>query len=351
MVTRAAGRNFFMLDCSYGKIIVAIDRKFYYSTDGQLWTTHFDAPLIKFTAPVPGMNPCELCAAIEFIFGGISFMRSYLGQKFDSNDPILISIMDELPLWSAPFGLKLLEWVVMKPNMNVLDLGCGTGFPLIELANRLGPSCRLYGLDPWYAALQRAQLKYRRQDLSNVVLIQGEGEHLPFQDDFFHLIVSNNGINNVTDPETVLVECNRLSQPLAQLIVTVNLPATMNEFYRIFEATLHELAKHDEIAKMHLHIHEKRKPLQQTVRMINKAGFHIEKIYEDNFTLRFLNGSAMFKHFFIQLAFWDSWEKILSPDDRKPIFQILEHKFNKISSGNGALTLTIPYACIDCRKR
>lgn len=81
-------------------------------------------------------------------------MRSYLGQKFDSNDPILISIMDELPLWSAPFGLKLLEWVVMKPNMNVLDLGCGTGFPLIELANRLGPSCRLYGLDPWYAALQ-----------------------------------------------------------------------------------------------------------------------------------------------------------------------------------------------------
>lgn len=278
-------------------------------------------------------------------------MRSYLGQKFDSNDPILISIMDELPLWSAPFGLKLLECVVMKPNMNVLDLGCGAGFPLIELANRLGPSCRLYGIAPWNAALQRAQLKSRRHELSNVVVIQAEGEHLPFRNDFFHLIVSNNGINNVTDPETVLGECCRVSHPLAQLIVTVNLPATMNEFYRAFEATLHELIMHDEIAKMHAHIHDKRKPIQQTVRMINRAGFQIKKIYEDQFTLRFLNGSAMFNHFFIRLAFWDSWEKILSPDDRKPIFQILEHKFNKISSVNGALTLTIPYACIDCRKR
>ncbi len=277
-------------------------------------------------------------------------MGSYLSQKFDSNDPILISIMDELPLWSAPFGLKLLECVVMKPNMNVLDLGCGAGFPLIELANRLGPSCQLYGIDPWNAALQRAQLKSRRHDLSNVVLIQGEGEHLPFRDDFFHLIVSNNGINNVMDPESVLAECSRVSHPLAQLIVTVNLPATMNEFYRALEATLHELVMQDEIAKMLAHIHEKRKPIHQTVRMITQAGFCVKKIYEDHFTMRFLNGSAMFNHFFIRLAFWDSWEKILSPDDRKLIFQILEDKLNKISSMNGALNLTVPYVCIDCRK-
>ncbi len=62
----------------------------------------------------------------------------YLNEIYDLNDPALVSIIDELPLWSAPFGLKLLDKVMFHPNMNVLDLGCGLGFPLLELANRLG---------------------------------------------------------------------------------------------------------------------------------------------------------------------------------------------------------------------
>ncbi|MDZ7376590.1 MAG: class I SAM-dependent methyltransferase, partial [candidate division KSB1 bacterium] len=268
----------------------------------------------------------------------------------DSNDPLLVSILDDLPLWSAPFGLRLLDSVLMKPKMNVLDLGCGAGFPLIELANRMGASCQIYGIDPWFAALKRAQLKAHGQALSNVALIQALGEHLPFPALFFHLIVSNNGINNVSDPEAVLAECARVSQPHAQFILTVNLPGTMKEFYQIFEQTLSEMGKRREIDEMHKHIHEKRRPLHQTLKMITTAGFRIKKIHEDHFSMSFLDGSAMFGHFFIKLAFLESWEKILSPEDRKPVFEIVEQKLNRIAHMNGALHLTIPYVCIVCRK-
>jgi arsenite methyltransferase len=275
---------------------------------------------------------------------------NYLNESYDLNNPSLVSILDELPLWSAPFGLKLLDSVIFKPDMNVLDIGCGAGFPLIELANRLGSSCHIFGIDPWTSALKRIQLKTQIQNLSNVTLINGKAEHLPFVDEFFSMIVSNNGINNVENPEAVLAECYRTSRSKAQMIITINLSATMKQFYSIFEETLREQGKLTEISKMQEHIHEKRKPYYQTISMITNAGFCIKRIYEEFFTMRFLDGSAMFNHFFIKLAFLDNWKKILAPEDRKPIFEILEQKLNNISTLNGALSLNIPYVCIDCSK-
>lgn len=71
-------------------------------------------------------------------------MKKYLINNFDSSK--LINVFDELPLWSAPFGLKLLDNICYKPNISVLDIGFGTGFPLTEIAMRLGDSCIIYAL-------------------------------------------------------------------------------------------------------------------------------------------------------------------------------------------------------------
>ena len=46
-------------------------------------------------------------------------MKKYLTHSFNNDDPSLISVIDELPLWSAPFGLKLLDKVKIKPNLNM----------------------------------------------------------------------------------------------------------------------------------------------------------------------------------------------------------------------------------------
>lgn len=278
-------------------------------------------------------------------------MVDYLDEKFDLNDPALVSILDELPLWSAPFGLKLLDSIIFKPKMTVLDIGCGTGFPLIEIANRLNSSSHVYGIDPWQEAIERIRFKIKIQNLSNVTVIPSKAEKLPFENDFFQLIVSNNGLNNVENPEAVLAECYRVSRPEAQFIMTVNLPATMQQFYSIFETTLGEHGKTMEINKMREHIHHKRKPYHQTISMITSAGFCIKKIYEEFFYMRFLDGSAMLNHFFIKLAFLDSWKTILSPDDRKPIFEILETRLNKIAAHCGEIKLTIPFVCIDCQRK
>lgn len=54
---------------------------------------------------------------------------SYINIFTEREQKDFASTWDELPLWSAPFGIKILDLIDYKKNINVLDIGCGTGFP------------------------------------------------------------------------------------------------------------------------------------------------------------------------------------------------------------------------------
>lgn len=134
-------------------------------------------------------------------------MTEYLKRTYDWGRPELVAVYDELPLWSATFGALLLKHVRPARNVKLLDVGCGTGFPLLELAQRLGPSCRAYGIDPWGAAVARARHKVHVLGIRNVQVIEGDAAAMPFDDRQFDLIVSNLAVNNCDDPEAALAEC------------------------------------------------------------------------------------------------------------------------------------------------
>ena len=106
-------------------------------------------------------------------------MKEYLNFTFDEKDPELISVIDDLPLWSAPFGLRLLEIIELRKHINVLDIGCGLGFPLIELSQRLGNTCNIYGIDPWAEAIERAKLKKKVYNIENVKLLMSLRKKCP----------------------------------------------------------------------------------------------------------------------------------------------------------------------------
>lgn len=70
-------------------------------------------------------------------------MLEYLNEV-DYQAPDFGDYYDELPLWSAPFGLMLLERVPIKPALTILDIGAGTGFLALELAQRLLVTCKSF---------------------------------------------------------------------------------------------------------------------------------------------------------------------------------------------------------------
>jgi len=277
-------------------------------------------------------------------------LKHYLNHSFNPDDPDLISVIDELPLWSAPFGLSLLDTINLKPNINVLDIGCGLGFPLIEISQRLGASSKVYGIDPWESTIERINLKIKTYDLKNVIAIKGVAEKLPFDDKFFDLIVSNNGINNVEDMQKSLNECSRVSKPGAQLTITLNLEDTMIEFYNLFEETLIKNKLVEEVNKMRHQIYSKRKPLEEIKKSLSETGFEIKSTKNDSFSLRFLDGATMFNHSLIKYWFLDGWKNILKQKDIEHIFEQLENKLNRVAKEKGEIILTVPFVTIDCRK-
>jgi arsenite methyltransferase len=281
----------------------------------------------------------------------IDAMQYFSNPEYDINDPDFVSVYDDLPLWSAPFGLMLLDAVRYRTNLTVLDIGCGTGFPLIELAGRLGDSCRLTGIDPWRAAVERAGHKIRMLKLGNVEVREGTAEDLPFEAGQFDLIVANNGLNNVDDPDRMLAECFRVARPNCQLVLTVNLDGTMIEFYRIFEQTLLEALDPWAVERMKEHIWAHRQPAKVTAGRIGRAGFEDLNVEERSFTLRFTNGGALLNHPFIKLAFLEAWKAVVAEDQAADIFGRLEMNLDATAGASGGLVLTVPMACFSCWKR
>jgi len=266
------------------------------------------------------------------------------------NNPYPSIKYDELPLWSAPFGLFILDVIRLKHGMNILDIGSGSGFPMLEIADRAGATCSIYGIDPWDEAVMMLHQKMKARGISNARIVQGYAEQLPFSDNFFHLIVSNNGINNVTDPEKVLAECFRVAKPGAQMVITLNLPGTMSEFYDVFEEVLQVHGMHEEIRKMKNHIDEKRKPVEYLTDLFRKAGFSAGRIKHDEFKYRYVDGTAFFNHFLVRNYFMPSWLSIVPALSHKMIFGQIENKLNESSRKNGDLVMTIPFVCLDCFK-
>jgi arsenite methyltransferase len=269
----------------------------------------------------------------------------------DLGDPAVASAFDELPLWSAPFGLRLLETVRLAPALTVLDVGLGTGFPLLELARRLGPSARLYGVDPWAPALARARSKALTYALGNVVLLRAVAERLPLRDGRVDLVVSNNGLNNVEDPARALAECRRVAKPGAQLVLTQNLPETMRAFYDVYESVLRECGLDESIDALRRHIHSKRRPLEEVRALLAAAGFDTVEVSEGSFSLRFLDATALFSHFFVRLGFLEAWRSVPPEGETERVFALLERRLDELAGRRGELRLDVPFACLDCRAR
>jgi arsenite methyltransferase len=273
----------------------------------------------------------------------------YLSYKFEDT-PAFVATFDELPLWSASFGLLLLKHLELKPNLTVLDLGSGAGFPLLELAGRLGNSCKLYGLDPWENANKRAEQKLKNYGLTNVEIIQNSAEQLPFENDSIDLIVSNLGINNFENLHVVFKECHRVLKPQGKLVLTTNLNGHWQQFYNIFEATLRQLGK-DAIIPQLIEHQAHRGTIDSVSKLFTDNGLSIFRHVEEHFDMKFLDGSAFLNHYFVKLGWLASWKALLPEAELEAFFTVLEANLNEYSIKNGSLILTVPMAYVEGLKQ
>ncbi len=103
------------------------------------------------------------------------------------------------------------NWLFSVTNINesdrVLDVGCGGGLLLIEAAKKIQTG-KVYGIDIWPKhdqsgnTLEKTTENARKFSvLSKIKLITGRAEELPFEEEFFNVIVSSWAIHNIPTSE------------------------------------------------------------------------------------------------------------------------------------------------------
>lgn len=275
-------------------------------------------------------------------------MTDYLDFKADLADPEVAEAFDDLSYWSSLFGQLLFRHLRLTPGLTALDVGCGAGFPLLELADRLGPASTVHGIDAWAEAVARARLKVRVRGNANVRVTHGDATDMPYDDGFFDLIVSNLGLNNFDKPTAVMAECRRVLEPKGRLALTTNLVGHMSELYRVYEQTLVDTGNSHLVERLQ-HQEAHRATPEGLRELFSGAGFEVTAYHTDTFTLRYADGGALMRAYLTKVGFLDGWRSVLSDAGQETaIFEDLEARLNEISRDSGeGLCLSIPAAYVE----
>ena len=99
----------------------------------------------------------------------------------------------------------------------VLDIACGTGTLLEEIAKRRPwPGARIAGLDLSLGMLAQA----RRKLPPRAIVVAGDAARLPFRAASFEVALSVSALHHWRDPGAVLREARRVLQPGGRLVIT-----------------------------------------------------------------------------------------------------------------------------------
>ena len=116
---------------------------------------------------------------------------------------------------STPAQIRLrarfLRFVPVRRGARVLEVGCGTGVVLRDLAPRVGRRGAVVGVDASRTILATARRLCQADP--RITLRHADGAQLPFANDSFDTTLAMTVILHVADPSTVVREMARVTRP------------------------------------------------------------------------------------------------------------------------------------------
>ncbi|MDD3078879.1 MAG: methyltransferase domain-containing protein [Paludibacter sp.] len=101
-----------------------------------------------------------------------------------------------------------------------VDLGSGRGNDVIRLAEEVGETGYVYGIDISEGMIAKAKSNLAKFEVENAEIIQAELEKLPLEDNKVNLIISNCTINHASDKAAVWNEVYRILKPGGRFVVS-----------------------------------------------------------------------------------------------------------------------------------
>jgi 2-polyprenyl-3-methyl-5-hydroxy-6-metoxy-1,4-benzoquinol methylase len=282
--------------------------------------------------------------------------EDYLTVSYDIHEPGFVELFDALfvPQWSTPFGRLLLSVFLTMPRdsgWQLLDVGCGTGYPTLELARFLGQDCDLAGIDTWEEAILLARRKANEEWLRNVAFVAEDICETALPEGSFDTITCNTALSSFADPRAALGAMWRLLRSGGQLILTSPLQSAMREFLDTYHLTLRDLKLQDYMRILGAQV-ASRPTIDAVQQAVERSGFVIRRTVTDSFTLRFPDPHAFLTSPLVQTLYFASWRDII-PDMtiRRLVFNEVERRLGVRTKANGGeLVMHVPMVCVSAER-
>ncbi|HPO63966.1 MAG TPA: arsenite methyltransferase [Candidatus Kapabacteria bacterium] len=112
------------------------------------------------------------------------------------------------------------DFADIKKGDYVLDLGSGAGNDCFVALSLTGDEGKVYGLDFTDEMIKKANLNKIIVGASNVEFVKGDIEDMPFESDFFDVVISNCVLNLVPNKELAFSNIYRVLKPNGHFCVS-----------------------------------------------------------------------------------------------------------------------------------
>jgi SAM-dependent methyltransferase len=115
----------------------------------------------------------------------------------------------------------LLDMAAAQPGEHVLDIGCGSGSTVLELAARVGPGGHVLGADISNQSVARARQRIADAGSRHAEVIVADVSSHAFAPNTFDLVFSRFGVMFFSDPQAAFANVRRAMKPGGRLALAV----------------------------------------------------------------------------------------------------------------------------------
>jgi ubiquinone/menaquinone biosynthesis C-methylase UbiE len=106
-----------------------------------------------------------------------------------------------------------------EPGERILEVGPGTGYYTLDLAEWVGPEGRVEIFDLQQEFLDHTTRRAAERNLTNVIPTQGDATALPYEDASIDAVVLTAVLGEIPDPVAALRQIARVLKPTGRLVV------------------------------------------------------------------------------------------------------------------------------------
>jgi demethylmenaquinone methyltransferase/2-methoxy-6-polyprenyl-1,4-benzoquinol methylase len=155
-----------------------------------------------------------------------------------------LSLYDRLSPWydwlaasERPLARRAVAFLDLQPGERVLEIGCGTGGALADMATLTGPDGFSLGVDLSAGMLHQTHRRLRTQGCASAWAVRASALVLPLSPASFHALLATFTFELFPPAalDSVLSECRRILRPggriVAASLLATEYPGWMERFY------------------------------------------------------------------------------------------------------------------------